>query len=383
MITRMVFCGSSYFGAGARNKIQDEITKRKFKKALLVSDKGLVDLGITAKIEEVLKRIKFPYELFSDIKPNPTIENVLSGVEFLQKSGADFIIAVGGGSSIDTAKAMAVVAKNPDNSDIVSLEGADKNKNPPLPIIALPTTAGTGSETTMDYVITNVQEKRKMSCMCSTGVPVAAILDTELMAGLPVKMSVAVGMDALTHAVESFIAKGANTFSRTLAKKSIELITSNLNLLIENPKNLEVRENLALASFMAGMSFTNAGLGIVHSMAHPLSAFYDVPHGIANALILPFGIKFNSDVLADFQIQELGNAFGCKETSSEKIVSEIFKKLRGISKKAEIPLSLKELGAKKEDLEKLSESAFADCATLDNPKQTSKEDFLNIYKQMF
>jgi len=384
MVTRMVFAGTSYFGEGARNELKTEIQKRGYKKALLVSDKGLVECGVTSLVEEVLKGFDFPYQLFSEIKPNPTVENVLFGVEALKTSGADFIVAVGGGSSIDTAKAMAVVINNPENADVVSLEGPDKNKIPPMPIIALPTTAGTGSETTMDYVITNLQEKRKMACMCSTGVPVAAILDTELMAGLPVKMSVAVGMDALTHAVESYMAKGANEFSKVLSLKSINLISQNLVSLIRNPKNLEVRKALGMASFMAGMSFTNVGLGIVHSMAHPLGAFYDIPHGVANALILPYVLDFNSSVLDDKQVSELGQAFdpnfcGNRNTT----INHICRMIQEVESLVGLPMKLNEIKVREEDLEALSESALSDCATLDNPKEVAKKDLLVLYKKMY
>lgn len=384
MVTRMVFSGTSYFGEGARSELKTELQKRGFRKALLVTDKGLVDCGVASLVEAVLKEFEFPYEIFAEIKPNPTVENVLAGVSALKESKADVIVAVGGGSSIDTAKAIAVVINNPENQDVVSLEGVDKNENPPLPVIALPTTAGTGSETTMDYVITNLKEKRKMACMCSIGVPVASILDSELMAGLPLKMSVAVGMDALTHAVESFMAKGANEFSTALSLKAISLISENFIKLIENPKNLEVRKAMAMASFIAGMSFTNAGLGIVHSMAHPLSAFYDIPHGVANALILPYIIDFNSSSLSQEQVIQLGRAFSPDFCGNKySTVSHICQMIQEIEAMADLPLKLNELNVKKEDLELLAESALSDCATLDNPKEVTKKDLLVLYKTMF
>jgi len=280
-----------------RNEIKTEIAKHHFKKAFLISDKDLIKCGIVEKIEVVLKENQTPYEIDAEVKPNPTIENVTYGLELYKKSGSDFIIAVGGGSVIDTAKAIAVIANNPENADVVSLEGMDKSSNPAVPIIALPTTAGTGSETTMDYVITNTKEKRKMACMDSKVVPVAAILDTEIMASLPLKLTAATAMDALTHAVESYLSLGAFSFSEMLSLKSVSLISENFLNVLENPTDYEVRKELAIAQYLAGMSFTNVGLGIVHSMAHPLSAFYDVPHGVANALILPYVLEFNARFL--------------------------------------------------------------------------------------
>ena len=287
-ISRMVYTGTSYFGEFARDELKTEINKHHFEKAFLISDKDLLKCGIVGKIEEVLEKNQTPYEIDVEVKPNPTIENVTYGLELFNKSQADFIIAVGGGSVIDTAKAIAVIANNPENADVVSLEGVDKSKNMAVPIIAIPTTAGTGSETTMDYVITNTKEKRKMACMDSKVVPVAAILDTEIMASLPLKLTAATAMDALTHAVESYLSLGAFSFSEMLSLKAVSLISENFLKVLENPDDYEIRKELAIAQYMAGMSFTNVGLGIVHSMAHPLSAFYDVPHGVANALILPF-----------------------------------------------------------------------------------------------
>lgn len=307
-IERMVYTGTTYFGEYARKEIITEIKKRKYNKALLVTDAMLVQCGVAEKIENVLKDGGISYEIDDEVKPNPTIDNVHTGLDKLKASGADFIIAVGGGSVIDTAKAVAVIANNPDNYDVVSLEGVDKSKNPPMPIIAVPTTAGTGSETTMDYVITNTEQKRKMACMDSMVVPVVAILDTDIMASLPLKMTAATAMDALTHAVESYLSKGAFDFSEMLSLKAVSLISANFLKVIKNLNDLDARKALAMAQYMAGMSFTNVGLGIVHSMAHPLSAFYDVPHGVANALILPYVLKFNSVACEDKMIT-LAKAF--------------------------------------------------------------------------
>ncbi len=263
-INRMVYTGTSYFGEFARNEIKTEINKHHWKKAFLISDKELMKCRIVEKIEKVLKENQTPYETDTQVKPNPTIENVIDGLKLYKKSGCDFILAVGGGSVIDTAKAVAVIASNPENADVVSLEGMDKSRNPAVPVIAVPTTAGTGSETTMDFVITNTKEKRKMACMDSRVVPAAAILDTEIMASLPVKLTAATAMDALTHAVESYLSLGAFSFSEMLSLKAVNLISENFLKVLKEPDNYEVRKELAIAQYLAGMSFTNVGLGIVH-----------------------------------------------------------------------------------------------------------------------
>lgn len=381
----MVYAGTSYFGEFAKNEIVTEVKKRHFNKALLISDAALDACGVVSKIKKVLDDADIPYEIDLDVKPNPTIENVHAGLLLLKKSGADFIIAVGGGSVIDTSKAVAVIAANPENEDVVSLEGMDKSTNVPLPLLAVPTTAGTGSETTMDYVITNTEEKRKMACMDSLVVPVAAFLDTEIMATLPLKLTAATAMDALTHALESYISKGAFSFSETLSLKAVSLISENFLKVLESPDNYDVRKELAIAQFMAGMSFTNVGLGIVHSMAHPLSAFYDVPHGIANALILPYIVKFNADACPDKMIElALTMDKNFDKTSDYKDAAEfVSSKITAFNKAASLPLTLSEINAKKEDINDLAKSALEDAATPDNPKDVSLEDFINLYTSMF
>lgn len=383
-ISRMVYTGTSYFGEYAREKIKDEIEKHHFHKALLVTDKDLIKAGVAGKIEEVLIKNEVPYEIYDDIKPNPTIGNVQHGVSVYQMSGSDFIIAVGGGSVIDTSKGIAVIANNPENLDVISLEGPDKSKNMAVPIIAVPTTAGTGSETTMDYVITNTLEKRKMACMDSKVVPVAAILDTEIMASLPIKLTAATAMDALTHAVESFLAKGAFSFSEMLSLKAVSLIADNFLKVLEKPDDFEVRKELAIAQYMAGMSFTNVGLGIVHSMAHPLSAFYDIPHGVANALILPNVLEFNAKACPEKMI-ELAAAFDKnfdKKADSEKAADLCVDTIRKFNTAAGLPQKLIEIGVKAEDINDLSESAFSDVSTLDNPVDVTVEDIKKLYLSM-
>ena len=384
-ISRMVYTGTSYFGKFARNEIKTEIVKHHFKKAFLISDKDLIKCGIVAKVEEVLKENQTSYEIDAEVKPNPTIENVIYGLELYKKSGSDFIIAVGGGSVIDTAKAIAVIANNPENADVVSLEGMDKSSHPAVPIIALPTTAGTGSEMTMDYVISNTKEKRKMACMDSKVVPAAAILDTEIMASLPLKLTAATAMDALTHAVESYLSLGAFSFSETLSLKSVSLISENFLKVLENPGDYEVRKELAIAQYMAGMSFTNVGLGIVHSMAHPLSAFYDVPHGVANALILPYVLEFNAEVCGD-KIKELAKAFdsGFDMTKDAKEALKCcVDTIRKFNTQAGLPQTLVEINVKTEDIDALAQSAYADASTPDNPREVSAEMLKQLYKKMY
>ena len=384
-IERMVYTGTSYFGEYARKEIITEIKKRKFNKALVVTDAMLVKCGVAEKIENVLKDGGISYEIDDEVKPNPTIANVHTGLDKLKVSGADFIIAVGGGSVIDTAKAIAVIANNPDNYDVVSLEGVDKSKNPPMPIIAVPTTAGTGSETTMDYVITNTEQKRKMACMDSMVVPVVAILDTDIMASLPLKMTAATAMDALTHAVESYLSKGAFDFSEMLSLKAVSLISANFLKVIKNLNDLEARKALAMAQYMAGMSFTNVGLGIVHSMAHPLSAFYDVPHGVANALILPYVLKFNSVTCEDKMVTlaktfdpEFDERYGSEATTERCI--ELINTFNSI---AGLPHKLKEINVKVEDIDALAREALNDAATPDNRREVNIEEFKKLYKTMY
>jgi lactaldehyde reductase len=384
-IERMVYTGTSYFGEYARKEIITEIKKRKFNKALVVTDAMLVKCGVAEKIENVLKDGGISYEIDDEVKPNPTIANVHTGLDKLKVSGADFIIAVGGGSVIDTAKAIAVIANNPDNYDVVSLEGVDKSKNPPMPIIAVPTTAGTGSETTMDYVITNTEQKRKMACMDSMVVPVVAILDTDIMASLPLKMTAATAMDALTHAVESYLSKGAFDFSEMLSLKAVSLISANFLKVIKNLNDLKARKALAMAQYMAGMSFTNVGLGIVHSMAHPLSAFYDVPHGVANALILPYVLKFNSVTCEDKMVTlaktfdpEFDERYG-SEAATERCI-ELINTFNSI---AGLPHKLKEINVKVEDIDALAREALNDAATPDNRREVNIEEFKKLYKTMY
>ena len=387
-LNRMVYTGTAYFGENARKEILTEISKHHFRKAFIVSDHDLERCGVEKKIEDVLDSGSMEYEVFEEIKPNPTIENVLDGLKHFEASGSDFILAVGGGSVIDTGKAISVIAANPENRDVVSLEGMDKSRNWAVPLMAVPTTAGTGSETTMDYVITNTSEKRKMACMDSKAVPVAAFVDTEIMALLPMRLTAATAMDALTHAVESFLAAGASDFSEMLSLKAVRLISQNFLKVIKEPHDLEARKKIAVAQYMAGMSFTNAGLGIVHSMAHPLSAYYDIPHGIANALILPYIVEFNSEGYSGCKekMNELAEAFDpefdedrCAATSAEHCAAII----RSFIKAAGLPERLSDAGAKEEDIPELARSAYNDASTPDNPRKVGEADLEKLYRKMF
>lgn len=381
-IDRMVYAGTSYFGEEAREKIPEEVKKRKLTRCVLMTDEGLIRCGAVEKIEAVLKKADIPYSVFSNIKPNPTIDNVLEGWKAFEVEKGDFLLAVGGGSVIDTAKAVAVIANNPKNRDVVSLEGMDRAEYPPVPLIALPTTAGTGSETTMDFVITNPAEKRKMACMDSRVVPVAAILDTDIMAKLPLRMTAATAMDALTHAIESYLTPHAFSFSEMLSLKAIELILDNFEKILEDPSDLEVRKQLAIAQFLAGMSFTNVGLGIVHSMAHPLSAFYDIPHGVANALILPEVLEFNAQECPE-KIKKLAGIFRVPYTDWQETGKICADRLRRMNRKAGLPQKLKEVNVRKEDLDALAQSALEDVSTLDNPREVNVQIFRTLYEKIY
>ena len=385
MANRIMLNETSYHGSGAIQEIATEAKAHGFKKALVCSDPDLIKFGVTAKVTDILDKNGLEYELYSEIKPNPTIDNVKHGVETFKKSGADYLIAIGGGSSMDTSKAIGIIIANPEFEDVRSLEGVAPTKKPCVPIIAVPTTAGTGSETTMDYVITNTGQKRKMACMDSMVVPVVAILDTDIMASLPLKMTAATAMDALTHAVESYLSKGAFDFSEMLSLKAVSLISANFLKVIKNLNDLEARKALAMAQYMAGMSFTNVGLGIVHSMAHPLSAFYDVPHGVANALILPYVLKFNSVTCEDKMVTlaktfdpEFDERYG-SEAATERCI-ELINTFNSI---AGLPHKLKEINVKVEDIDALAREALNDAATPDNRREVNIEEFKKLYKTMY
>jgi len=381
MSNRIILNETSYHGAGAIQNIADEVKSRGFKKALVCSDPDLIKFGVTKKVIDVLDKENFAYEIFSDIKPNPTIQNVQNGVAAFKKANADYIIAIGGGSSIDTAKAIGIIINNPEFEDVRSLEGVAPTKKPSVPIIAVPTTAGTAAEVTINYVITDVEKKRKFVCVDRHDIPVVAIVDPDMMSTMPAGLTAATGMDALTHAIEGYITKGAWELTDMFHLKAIELIAKHLRGAVANER--EGREGMALAQYVAGMGFSNVGLGIVHSMAHALGAVYDTPHGVANAILLPTVMEFNADATGD-KYKYIAIAMGVKNVESmtqeqyRKVAVDAVKKL---SSDVGIPADLKSI-AKEEDIPFLAESALNDACTPGNPKDVTLEDIIALYKSL-
>jgi len=381
-VNKFVLNETSYFGKGAREELPEEIRKRGFNKVLVVTDKTLLDCGVSAKVTEVLDNAGISYEIYSEIKPNPTIKNVLDGVEACKKANADVIVAVGGGSSIDTAKGISIVMTNPDRADIKSLNGLSNTKNKGLPIIALPTTSGTAAEVTINYVITDKEREIKMVCVDPNDIPVLAIVDSDLMASMPKSIAAATGMDALTHAVEGYITKAHNVMSDMFHMKAIELIFKYLPSAV-NEKDEEAIEMMGLAQYIAGMGFSNVGLGIVHSMAHQLGAVYDTPHGIANAILLPTVMRFNGEVCSD-RFREILVNIGRPDAvnlNDQDVVNTFVWMISELSKSVGITQTVKDVGAKEEDFEMLADKAMEDPCKPGNPREVSKEDFINLYRQ--
>jgi lactaldehyde reductase len=381
MANRFVLNETSYHGAGAIKCIADEAIGRGFKKAFVCSDPDLIKFGVTKKVTDVLDGAKLDYEIYSNIKPNPTIENVQTGVEAFKKSGADYIIAIGGGSSMDTAKAIGIIIKNPEFEDVISLEGVAPTKNKAVPIIAVPTTAGTAAEVTINYVITDTAKNRKMVCVDVHDIPVVAVVDPDMMSSMPKGLTAATGMDALTHAIEGYITAGAWELSDMFHLKAIEIIAKNLRGAVENTP--EGREGMALGQYVAGMGFSNVGLGIVHSMAHPLGALYDTPHGVANAIILPTVMEYNAEATGD-KYKYIAQAMGVEGT--EKMSVDEYRKaavdaVKQLSKDVGIPADLKEI-VKEEDIPFLAQSAYDDACRPGNPKETSVEDITALYRSL-
>lgn len=381
MVNRIVLNETSYHGSGAIKEIVTEVKSRGFKKAFLCSDPDLIKFGVTGKVTSLLDEAGLNYEVYSNIKPNPTIENVQTGVSAFKSSEADYIIAVGGGSSMDTAKAIGIIINNPEFEDVKSLEGAASTKNKSVPIIAVPTTAGTAAEITINYVITDVDKNRKFVCVDIHDIPVVAIIDPDMMSSMPKGLTAATGMDALTHAIEGFTTKAAWDMTDMFHLKAIELISNSLRGAVENTK--EGREGMALGQYIAGMGFSNVGLGIVHSMAHSLGALYDTPHGVANAIILPTVMEYNAESTGD-KYKHIAMAMGvegAENMSVEKYRKAAIDAVKKLSNDVGIPSNLKEI-VKEEDIEFLSESAFADVCTGGNPKNTSVEDIIKLYKSL-
>ncbi len=381
MANRIVLNETSYHGKGAVAAIADEVKGRGFTKAFLCSDPDLLKFGVTQKVTDVLDKAGLAYEIYSDIKANPTIQNVQTGVAAYQNSGADYIIAIGGGSSMDTAKAIGIIINNPEFADVRSLEGTAPTKKPSVPILAVPTTAGTAAEVTINYVITDVEKNRKFVCVDTHDIPVVAFVDPDMMASMPKGLTAATGMDALTHAIEGYITKGAWAMTDMFHLKAIEIISKNLRGAVENTP--EGREGMALGQYIAGMGFSNVGLGIVHSMAHPLGAVYDTPHGVANAILLPTVMEYNAPATGE-KYRDIAKAMGVEGT--EKMTQEEYRKaavdaVRQLSQDVGIPADLKEI-VKEEDIPFLAQSAYDDACRPGNPRDTSVEEIAQLYRSL-
>jgi len=381
MANRFILNETSYHGAGAIQSIVTEAVGRGFKKAFVCSDPDLVKFGVTAKVTDLLDAAGLAYELYSDIKPNPTIENVQSGVAAFKAAEADYIIAIGGGSSMDTAKSVGIIITNPEYADVRSLEGVAPTKNPCVPIIAVPTTAGTAAEVTINYVITDVEKNRKMVCVDPHDIPVIAIVDPDMMSTMPKGLTAATGMDALTHAIEGYITLGAWELSDMFHIKAIEIIAKSLRGAVDNTP--EGREGMALGQYVAGMGFSNVGLGIVHSMAHPLGALYDTPHGVANAIILPTVMEYNAPATGE-KYREIARAMGVKgvdDMTQEEYRKAAIDAVKKLSEDVGIPADLKDI-VKVEDVPFLAQSAYDDACRPGNPRDTSVEEITALYMSL-
>lgn len=381
MVNRFILNETSYHGAGAIENIATEAKARGFQRAFVCSDPDLVKFGVTKKVLDVLDKNDLAYELYSNIKPNPTIENVQTGVEAFKKAGTDYLIAIGGGSSMDTAKAIGIIINNPEFADVRSLEGVADTKNKSVPILAVPTTAGTAAEVTINYVITDAEKNRKMVCVDPHDIPVVAFIDSDMMSSMPKGLTAATGMDALTHAIEGYITAGAWELSDMFHLKAIEIIARSLRGAVENEP--EGREGMALGQYVAGMGFSNVGLGLVHSMAHPLGALYDTPHGVANAIILPTVMAYNAEATGE-KYRDIAKAMGVEGT--ESMSQEEYRKaavdaVRQLSADVGIPADLKEI-VKEEDIPFLAQSAYDDACRPGNPKETSVEEITQLYKDL-
>lgn len=380
MPQRVILNETSYFGQGALANLPAEISRRGFRKALIITDADLVKFGVAAKVTELLDANGMPYNIFSQVKANPTVEIVKRGVNAFRVSGADYLIAVGGGSSIDTAKAVGIIAGNPEFSDVVSLEGTANTLRKAAPTIAIPTTAGTAAEVTINYVITDEEKKRKFVCVDVHDIPQIAIVDPEMMASMPRGLAASTGMDALTHAIEGYVTKGAWEMTDMFHLQAIKMIAKNLKDAVNG--DMKAREEMANAQYIAGMGFSNVGLGVVHGMAHPLGAFYDTPHGVANAVLLPYVMEHNQDATGE-KYREIARAMGVANVdnmSQEEYRRAAIEAVRALSRSVEIPQMLAEIGVKEEDLEELAKSAFCDVCTGGNPKDMTEESILGVYR---
>ena len=384
MSERFVLNETSYFGRGARKELANEIKTRGFKRVLLVTDKVLYECGVTRKVTDVLNDAGIAYEIYSNVKPNPTVKNVQEGVKKCKRAGADVIVAVGGGSAIDTAKGISIIMTNPDRADVVSLNGLSNTLKKGMPLIALPTTHGTAAEVTINYVITDEERKIKMVCVDPHDIPILAIIDSELMESLPKLTAAATGLDALTHAVEGYITKAHNTMSDMFHMRAIELIFENLTSAV-NDKNPKAIENMALAQYIAGMGFSNVGLGIVHSMAHQLGAVYDTPHGIANAILLPTVMRYNGVVCAQ-RFREILAHIGRPDAwnlNDQDVINTFVWKISELAKSVGVTQTVKDVGGREEDFEMLAEKAMQDPCKPGNPRDVTKEEFVELFRQAY
>lgn len=380
---RFMLNETSYHGFGAKDEVITEAKARGFNKALIVTDADLVKFGVVKKITDLLDKNNMAYAIYDKVKANPSVTVVKEGVEAFKKAGADYMIAIGGGSPQDTAKGIGIIINNPEFADVVSLEGVAPTKHKSVPVIAIATTAGTAAETTINYVITDEEKRRKFVCVDPHDIPVVAIVDPEMMSSMPKGLTAATGMDALTHAIEGYTTLASWELADTLNLKAIEIISRSLRKAVENdPKG---REDMALGQYMTGMAFSNVGLGVVHGMAHPLSAFYNTPHGVANAVLLPYVMEFNAPYTGE-KFREIARAMGVKgvdKMSQEEYRRAAIDAVKQLKKDVNIPETLKDINVKEEDLEALSDAAMADVCTGGNPRPCSKELVLEVYKKAF
>lgn len=383
MVNRFILNEVSYFGPGARKELPGVVQRLGFKKALVVTDKGLMKFGVAKMVLDVLDEAAIPYAVYDDVKPNPTVTNVKNGVEACKQAGADFIVAIGGGSSMDTAKGIGIVCNNPEFADVVSLEGVADTKKKTMPIIALPTTAGTAAETTINYVIIDETKQKKMVCVDPNDIPCVAIIDAELMYSLPKSLTAATGMDAMTHAIEGLITKGAWELSDMFEIKAIEMIHRYLPLAVNEPTNPVGRDGMAVAQYVAGMAFSNVGLGVDHGMAHPLSALHDVPHGVACAMLLPTVMRFNAPAALPKYV-DIAKAVGVYKEgmTQEEAADAACTEIENLSKLVGIPAHLSELGITEKDIDALADQAIEDVCTPGNPRPVTREDIVALYKKI-
>ena len=383
MVNRFILNEVSYFGPGSRKELPGVIARLGFKKAMIVTDKGLIQFGVAKMVSDVLEEAGIPYEIYSEVKPNPTVTNVQMGVEAFKKSGADCLVAIGGGSAIDTAKGIGIIITNPEFADVVSLEGVAPTKHKSVPIIALPTTAGTAAETTINYVIIDEEKQKKMVCVDPNDIPCCSIVDAELMYSLPKGTTAATGLDALTHAIEGYITKGAWEMSDMFEIEAIRMINKYLRTAVFEPTNPVGRNGMAVAQYIAGMAFSNVGLGVVHGMAHPMGSLFDIPHGVANAMLLPTVMEFNAPVCLDKYV-EIAKAMDAyrEGMTKEEAAEAACKAVRDLAIEVGIPQHLTEIGIKEEDIPALAEQAITDVCTPGNPREVTKGDIITLYKKV-